>query len=199
MTAPRSARFHPLIRLLHWVMAGLIIAMLLIGIGMVSTAGPAYEVLLSLHRPLGLALLVLVCIRLVVRLAFGAPSLPADLPSWQSLAARASYLLLYLTMVTLPLIGWGMLSAGGYPVKITDMLILPPILPQNIYLFGWLRAAHTVVAFLFFALILGHLSAALFHLLIRRDGVFQSMAFGLRLWPRPRLGSDAPSMTRPKA
>jgi cytochrome b561 len=191
MTASRPARFHPLLRLVHWTMAALIISMLFIGIGMVSTAGPAYAVLLTLHRPIGLALLVLVCVRIVIRLNFGAPALPADLSRWQSFAAKASHMLLYLTMITLPLIGWGMLSAGGYPVKVTDTLVLPPILPQNIYLFGWLRAAHTVVAFLFFALILGHLSAALVHLLIRRDGVFQTMAFGRSSLKQPRAGLKA--------
>lgn len=180
MTASLRTRFHPLLRLLHWTMAALILAMLFIGIGMVSTAGPAYPVLLALHRPIGIALLALVCLRIGIRLFTGAPALPADLPSWQAMAAKASHVLLYLTMITLPLIGWGMLSAGGYPVKITDAFVLPPILPQNLELFGWLRAAHTVVAFAFFALILAHLAAALYHALIRRDGVFQAMGFKSR-------------------
>jgi cytochrome b561 len=189
MTHP--ARFNVFLRLLHWTMAALIFAMLFIGIGMVSTAGFAYPVLLALHRPIGIALLVLVCIRIALRLATGAPALPPSLPSWQAYAAKASHVLLYLTIFALPLIGWGMLSAGGYPVKITNALILPPILPQNIELFGLLRAAHTVIAFLFFALILGHLSAALFHALIRRDGVFQAMWFGRRLTRQhPQLGSE---------
>ena len=42
------------------------------------------------------------------------------------------------------------------------------------------RNAHFYPAFLFFALILTHLSAALFHALIRRDGVFDSMGPVLR-------------------
>ncbi|MET0443271.1 MAG: cytochrome b [Pseudorhodoplanes sp.] len=186
-------RFNLFLRLLHWTMALLVFAMLFIGIGMVSTAGFAYPVLLGLHRPIGIALLVLVCIRIAIRLVTGAPALPDDLPSWQAYAAKASHVLLYLTIIALPLIGWGMLSAAGYPVKITDSLILPPILPRNVELFGLLRAAHTVIAFLFFALILGHLSAALFHALIRRDGVFQSMWFGGRPTQRQLQLESKPS------
>jgi cytochrome b561 len=53
---------------------------------------------------------------------------------------------------------------------------LTPILPQNASLYALLRYAHTVLGYLFFATFLAHLGAALYHGLIRRDGVFQSMA-----------------------
>jgi cytochrome b561 len=71
-----------------------------------------------------------------------------------------------------------MLSAGGYPVVVLKSFVLPPILPHNIALYPLLRTTHTIVAISFFALILGHMAAALIHGLIRRDGVLQSMTFG---------------------
>jgi hypothetical protein len=55
-------------------------------------------------------------------------------------------------------------------------LRLPPILPHNLMLYAWLRELHTDLAYLFFATFLAHFGAALFHGLIRRDGVFKSMA-----------------------
>lgn len=175
MTMPN--RFHLAIRLLHWAMALLVFAMLFIGIGMVSTAGKAYPALLALHRPIGIAILLLACIRLAIRLRTPAPPLPDDLPRAQIFAAKGSHVLLYLAMIGMPLIGWAMLSAGGYPVRITSGLTLPPILPQSGAGFGYLRIAHTIIAFAFFALILGHLTMALVHGLIRRDGVFSAMGF----------------------
>jgi cytochrome b561 len=171
--------FHPLLRLVHWLMALMVMAMMFIGVGMVSTAGPLYPVLLALHRPLGIAILVLVLIRLPLRLATGAPSLPEDLAPAQKLVAQASHWLLYASMAGMPLIGWGMLSAGGYPV-LAGGWVLPPILPHDLALYALLRWAHTVVALLFFALVLGHLCAALMHGLIRRDGVLRSMTVGHR-------------------
>lgn len=171
-----STRFHPLLRALHWTMAALILAMLFIGIGMVSTAGPAYTLLLSLHRPVGIAIFALALLRLVVRRSTATPRLPADLPPWQAGAAHASHWLLYAAMISMPLIGWAMVSASGEPVKLTQGIVLPAILPHNLVLFGLLRQLHSVVAFLFFALILLHLAAALVHALVRQDGVFQSMA-----------------------
>ncbi len=48
-----AARFPILSRLLHWLMAAMILAMLFIGIGMVATVSKRYELLVSIHRPLG--------------------------------------------------------------------------------------------------------------------------------------------------
>jgi cytochrome b561 len=170
--------FHVALRVLHWLMAAMVLAMLFIGVGMVSTTGPLYPVLLAAHRPVGIAILVLVLIRLPLRLAMGAPSLPVDLPRAQRLIAKGSHVLLYASMAGMPLIGWGMLSAGGYPAQVTKGITLPSILPHDLRLYAVLRQAHTIVAILFFALILAHLSAALMHGLIRRDGVLRGMTFG---------------------
>jgi cytochrome b561 len=172
--------FNPVLRVVHWLMAAMVLAMLLIGVFMVSTAGPLYPVLLALHRPVGIAILLLVVIRLPLRLATGAPALPSDMSPLEKFIAKGSHVLLYASMVAMPLIGWGMLSAGGYPVQVTKALALPSILPHDLRLYAVLRVAHTVVAILFFALILAHLSAALMHGLIRRDGVLRSMTVGHR-------------------
>jgi cytochrome b561 len=170
--------FHPVQRVLHWLMMALVLAMLFIGVGMVSTAGPAYSWLLSIHRPLGMIVLLLVLIRLPLRLMMGAPALPPDLPPMQAMVAKLSHVLLYASMIALPLIGWAMLSAGGYPVQLTDSIVLPPILPHDLHYYALLRSAHTAIALAFYALILGHLGAALFHGMVRRDGVLRSMTVG---------------------
>lgn len=170
--------FSALQRALHWSMAVLIIAMLFVGVGMVATVSRLHNSLLMLHRPLGIALLALVLLRLIVRLARGAPPLPSDLPAWQRVGAHASHLALYALMIAMPLIGWSMLSAGGYPVVLFGGVHLPPIVPHDVTLYAWLRSAHTWLALVLFATVLLHLAAALFHALIRRDGVLASMARG---------------------
>ena len=170
------ARFALPARILHWAMAALILAMLLIGAGMLSTTTARYPELLAWHRPIGLAILILALVRLGVRLTHRAPALPADLPAIQVAAAKGSHYLLYALMIAMPLIGWAMQSAGGYPVILWKGVVLFPILPHAVQLYGWLRFAHGLLAYAFFLLILAHLGAALFHGLIRRDGVFRSMA-----------------------
>jgi cytochrome b561 len=168
-------RFTPLQRLLHWLMAVCILAMLFIGVGMVSTITPKYLTLVSIHKPLGIAILVLALIRLVVRLRYGAPPLPADLPAPIKLGAELSHYALYALMIFMPLIGWAMLSSAAYPIVLYGGVHLPPILPQSDSMHALLWDAHFYLAFAFFALILAHIAAALFHLLVRRDGVFQAM------------------------
>ncbi len=178
MTGTRQ-RFAPLQRLLHWVMAVCILAMLFIGVGMVSTIMPKYLPLVSVHKTLGIAVLVLALIRLAVRLHYGSPPLPADLPGPMKLAAYLSHYALYALMIGMPLIGWAMLSAAAYPVVLYGGIELPAILPQSDSLHTVLWNAHFYLAFAFFAAILLHVAAALFHALVRRDGVFQTMAPGL--------------------
>jgi cytochrome b561 len=168
-------RFTVLQRALHWLMALCILAMLFIGVGMVSTVMPKYLTLVSIHKPLGIAILVLALVRLVVRLRSGAPPLPVDLPEPMKLAAYLSHYAFYVLMIGLPLIGWGMLSAATYPVVLYGGVHLPAILPQSDSLHTLLWNAHFYLAFVFFALILLHIAAALFHALVRRDGVFQAM------------------------
>ena len=168
-------RFTPLQRVLHWAMAIAILAMLFIGVGMVSTIRPDYLTLVSIHKPLGIAILVLALVRLAVRLRLGTPGLPRDLPAPMKLGAELSHYALYALMFAMPLIGWGMLSAAAYPVQILGVT-LPAILPQNDGLHTLLWNAHRALAFAFFALILVHIAAGLFHALVRRDGVFEAMS-----------------------
>ena len=175
MTTDRK-RFAVPQRLLHWLMALCILSMLFIGVGMVSTAAPRYLTLVQIHKPLGIAILVLVLIRLALRFYYGSPSLPADLPEPMKLAAYSSQVILYALMIAMPLLGWGMLSAAAYPVVLFGSVYLPPILPVSASLHTLLWHAHYYLAFAFFSIILMHIAAILFHKLIRRDGVFETMA-----------------------
>lgn len=170
--------FSPLARLLHWLMAAMILAMLFIGVGMVSSVSARHAVLIAIHKPLGIAILVLVIVRLVVRFSKRPPALPKDLPIWQRAAAHLSHWLLYALMIAMPLIGWAMLSAGGYPVMLGGGVQLPALMSADPIAFAWLRNAHELLAFVLFATVVLHLAAALFHGLIRRDGVLGSMARG---------------------
>lgn len=169
-----TARFSRSARLLHWTMAVMILAMLFVGVAMVTSVAH-YHALVALHRPLGLGILVLALLRLANRWRHPPPELPSDLPAWQRRAAHASHLLLYGSMLGLPLVGWAMLSAAGYPIGLGGAVVLPPILPSDPSLYAWLRSLHTLLAYVLFGVILAHLGAALMHGLIRRDGVFSSM------------------------
>src|ERR1700722_4503921 len=130
MTGVRK-RFTPLQRLLHWLIAVCILAMLFIGVGMVSTVTPKFLPLVAIHKSLGIAILVLALTPLAVRLRSGAPALPADLPEPMKLAAYLSHYALYALMIGMPLLGWAMLSTAAYPVELYGGVRLPAILSQR--------------------------------------------------------------------
>jgi len=172
--ATPSAQFPVLSRLLHWTMAAMILTMLGIGVAMIVSLGD-YHTLISIHRPLGIAILILAVVRFVNRRISSLPPFPATMSPLERRAASASELAMYGLMFLLPLVGWGMLSAARYPIVLYGSVHLPFILPHSALLYAVLRKAHSVLAYLFFFTFMAHLSAILFHTLIVRDGMLKRM------------------------
>ena len=152
----------------------MVLTMLGIGAAMVASLAN-YHVLVSIHRPLGIAILILVVVRFVNRVLNPPPPFPATMPRMERLAATASEYTMYGLMFAQPLVGWGMLSAARYPIMLFGSVHLPFILPHDALLYAILRRTHTVLAYLLFLTILAHLGAILFHTLIVRDGILKRM------------------------
>ena len=162
---------------LHWVMAALVLAQLALGgwmIGIPNDPPGLQAYWYNLHKSLGLTLGFLVLLRLGWRMRHPAPLLPGALARWQRRAARASHVLLYLCMLAMPLSGYLGSSFTKYPIKYFGLT-----LPK----WGWeapalkelFSAIHYVTVWIFMALIAVHAAAALKHLLVDRDGVFERM------------------------
>jgi cytochrome b561 len=155
-------------------MAIMLVAMPFIGVAMMASMDD-YHWLLAIHRPLGIAVLVPAVIRLVNRRLTRMPPLPPTMSPLERAVASASEKLLYALMIALPLIGWGMLSAGSFPVVLFGSVRLPAILPAQPTLYALLRSAHSVLAYLLFAAVLAHVGAILFHTLVVRDRILDRM------------------------
>src|ERR1700722_10148232 len=148
-------QFTAFSRLLHWTMAVMVLSMLFLGLAMVASLDH-YYLLRSIHRPLGIAILVLVVVRFVNRLLSPIPPFPDTMSRSERWAATASEITMYGLMFVLPLVGWGMLSAARYPIVLWGSLHLPYILPQSPMLYAVLRQAHTILAYLFILTFLAH-------------------------------------------
>jgi cytochrome b561 len=170
-----STQFPAFSRLLHWTMAAMVLTMLCIGVAMVVSLG-SYHVLVSIHRPLGIAILILVVVRFVNRLLNPPPPFPSTMWRAECWVATASEYTMYGLMFVLPLVGWGMLSAARYPIVLFGSVHLPFILPHDAMLYSVLRRAHTMLAYFFFLTFIAHFGAILFHTLIVRDGILKRMA-----------------------
>jgi cytochrome b561 len=173
--ATQQRQFTGRMRFFHWLTAAMVLTILGIGLSMLASLAD-YHRLVSIHRPLGILVLIVVVIRFVNRHYSTLPPFPATMSPRERSVASASELLLYALLVLQPLVGWGMLSAGRYPIMLFGSIHLFPILPHNVMLYAALRRAHTVLTYLLFLTFLAHLGAVLFHTWVVRDGAFSRMA-----------------------
>jgi cytochrome b561 len=167
-------QFPGSMRLLHWLMAAMVLTMLGIGVAMVASLAD-YHSLVSIHRPLGISILILVVIRFVNRCFSTLPPFPSTMSSQERFVAHASEILLYTLLFVEPLVGWGMLSAARFPIVMFGSVHLFPILPHSVTLYAALRKTHTLLAYLLFLAFIAHFGAILFHTLIVRDGMLSRM------------------------
>ena len=174
-TTAQRRQFTALMRFFHWLTAALVLSMLGIGVAMVASLAD-YHRLVSIHRPLGILILIVVVIRYVNRRFSTLPPFPPTMSPRERSVASASELFLYALLVVQPLVGWGMLSAARYPITLYGSIHLFPILPHNVMLYAALRGTHTVLAYLLFLTFLAHFGAVLFHTWVVRDGTFSRMA-----------------------
>lgn len=156
-------------------MAILIISMLALGWYMMSIEkDPGSAWYFMLHKSIGITVLLLAFLRLSWRLGHQPGRLPEHIPRWQVKAAKLSHWLLYAAMFAMPLAGLtgALFSKNGIAFF---GLALPKILVANHDLSELFFSIHSVIAWVLVGLISVHVLAALKHLLVNKDGVFQRM------------------------
>jgi cytochrome b561 len=166
---------------LHWLLAVLIIGMLWLGFSLedIPRNTPARGFYVNLHKSFGVLVLLLALLRLAWRVRHKAPPLPAGMPSWQVRASAWSHGLLYLFTLLQALSGYLGSAFGKYGVKFFG-LPLPQWAWESKPVQTVFNNIHGVVAVVLLVLVALHVVAALKHLLIDRDQVFQ------RMWPGRR-------------
>jgi cytochrome b561 len=167
------------IRILHWIMAVLVLLMIPAGLVMVQPGldRGVQNALFIFHKNTGILLILLLILRVALRLRHPAPPLPAAMPGWQRLAAGATHGALYGLLLAVPVAGYIRVKAGGFPIESLDALGVPPLVPRSDALADAAKLAHWALGLAIGAAIAAHVGAAAFHGLVKRDGVF------LRMWP----------------
>jgi cytochrome b561 len=161
---------------LHWLVAIALIGTFSLGIYMHELPlSPDKLKLYSWHKWAGVTIFLLVLVRLAWRLTHRPPAPPAGMPAWQHRAAEAVHGLLYLLMLAVPISGWLMSSAKGFPTVWFGVLPLPDLLQKDTALGETLVTVHKTLNLTMAGLVLGHAAAALKHHLIDRDDVLKRM------------------------
>ncbi|MFL6630059.1 MAG: cytochrome b [Vitreoscilla sp.] len=176
----RASKYHPALVLLHWLLAWFIIGSLLFGffvLRVVPNTDPRKIDMLEWHMGLGMAILAAMLLRLVVRWRTARPA-PAGLGTPASArAAGRAHVAFYVLVACMVATGY----ATGLLAHLNDIVFarngapLPPSFDgyPTFRLHGWIAASLAVLITL-------HVLGALWHGLVRRDGVMRRMGWGGR-------------------
>ncbi len=149
---------------LHWTMAVLIVANVVLGWTMSDLPfSPARIRLFNYHKWTGITILLLAAARLAWRLGHRPPPIPDDVTAWQRRAAHAVHGLLYALFFAVPLAGWAYSSAAGFPITFLGLIRLPDWVPVDEALAKQLMSLHATLAYGLAAVVVLHVAAALRH------------------------------------
>jgi cytochrome b561 len=175
-------RYGSIAMLLHWGMAALLIVLLGSGLYMVRLPDVGFDTwkitVILVHKALGMGALFAVILRLLWRWANVLPGLVEGLPEWQQVAARFVHLAFYALMFAVPLTGWMLNSAGGYPLTFFGVFEIPDLLANNEFLFRRFIDVHRWLAYALLLFLFVHAGAALRHHLQLRDDTLRRMLPG---------------------
>lgn len=174
-TSPRSD-WPALSKALHWLIAALILVMAWLGLTMGDLPnGPDKIATYALHKSLGLSILALVALRLLWRLYAGAPAPLPGTPRWQERIAALTHLALYALLLAMPLSGWLLNSAAGFPLQWFGLFNLPALAGRDEALHALAGQVHELLFWALAALVVLHAAAALHHHLFLRDATLARM------------------------
>jgi len=162
-------------KVLHWVVAALVLTNLIMGLLFDEMPKDLRFTMIMWHKSFGALVLVLMLLRLGWRAGQGFPKLPPGIAVWQRWAAHLNYLMLYPLLIAMPLTGWLLSSASGYPVYVFGLFTLPNIWEKNKI---WAKAfdlAHNTLGYIILVLVVAHILAALYHHFIQGDKLIRRM------------------------
>ncbi len=171
-------------RVLHWLVAGAVLLSLASGLtlgflgfdGAVALVGKTLTNLLyTSHKTLGVLILLLMTLRIITRLAFVVPDHVPPLNAFERVVSTSVHHLLYLALIIMPLLGWTATASGGFPVEFFHWN-LPGFIGEREQLSELLFMLHGWLGWIILALIVLHVTGAMFHWKIKRDNVMKRMS-----------------------
>ncbi len=171
-------------RAFHWLVAALVAAQATIALVLPAALPESAEATIAAwHLAVGSTILLAMLLRLAWRLTHPMPSAPTDLPPALRGLARGTHWAFYVVLIVLPLLGWTAANAYGATPRLLGLIPLPRLVAPDKAFAESIGAAHKTVALLLIVLIVLHVSGALYHALVKRDGVIR------RMLPAKRLSS----------
>jgi cytochrome b561 len=144
----------------------------------------ARQMLLDIHRQLGLLILIVVPLRLAVRYWLGFTDHAAHMSAVVRFGAKACHFALYAGLVIMPILGWGATSAHRVTLSFFGVVPLPALVEPDPDLADSLVDYHVWIFYTLVGIIIVHVIAALWHHFVLRDRVLVAMLRPRRKKPR---------------
>ncbi|HEX4619704.1 MAG TPA: cytochrome b [Steroidobacteraceae bacterium] len=171
-----TRRWGVIAQTFHW----LIVALLVVQVTLAEMAddlpnGLRKLTLLARHKSFGITILALVILRLAWRSLNPHPPLPDNLKPYERKLAHFSHAALYTLLFAIPLSGWTMSSARGFPVSWFGFFQLPDLVPKSRPLYEALVTTHVTLVCVLAVVVALHVAGALKHHLVHKDDVLRRM------------------------
>ena len=138
----------------------------------------AEDDLIAWHFSMGSSVLVVMLARLAWRLTHTPPPPPKDLSPGLQRLSRVTHWVFYAVLIVLPVLGWAAASGHGARVSLAGLIPLPLLVPKDDPFGKLMATVHPVIAISLLAVIALHIAGALYHALVKHDGVLQRMLPG---------------------
>lgn len=166
-------------RTFHWLVVALVLLQVALALVLPSVLpASAGDSITAWHLATGSTILFVMVLRLAWRLTHPMPPAPRDLSPGLRILARATHWAFYLVLILLPLLGWMAANAYGATPRLLGLIPLPRLVAPDQALGESIGGVHKTIAMFLLALIALHVSGALYHALVKRDGVIRRMIPG---------------------
>lgn len=158
-----AEKYHPFLRVLHWLMYALFTILFVLGAVMIEFKVCCKPwTMYDLHKSTGVIVFFLVSIRMLVRWQTPIPPPLVNTNAIQQRIARLVILLMYVSMILVPISGYALSNLHGHPVKLYG-LPLPTLFPAVPAWQDFSSSAHFVLAYFFLTCIALHLAGVIMH------------------------------------
>jgi len=169
-------RWGSLSQFLHWLIVALIALQAALGLtGMMLPLSLEKLSVLARHKSIGITILGLATVRLLWRWLNPTPPLPSNLKAYERFLAHFTHAALYVLLFAMPLTGWIMSSARGFPVSWFNLYQLPDLVPKSDTIYEAMVTTHAALAIALAVTVALHIAGALKHHFVLKDDTLRRM------------------------